>query len=43
MKADTSVENRPMARAFERGGYRTFATRQEFSAELRQRVAQTRV
>jgi len=39
VKADTSVDHQPMARAFERAGYRKFASRKQFTAELQQRGA----
>ena len=42
VRAVTSVENQPMARVFERAGYRNFATRQEFLAQLRHRTPRRR-
>jgi len=34
IRADTDVDNLPMAAAFERAGYRRFATRREFEIRL---------
>lgn len=35
LRADTDIGNTPMAKAFERAGYRHFANRQEYSLSLR--------
>ena len=34
LRADTDVDNAPMAAAFERAGYRRFATRREYEIRL---------